>query len=692
MATTEYCPRCWLDAPGERCADCKTARPSGGWARLPWDFHGIYRFERLLGRGGFGAVFRAVRIRAGKDGEVHAVKVRRQLGADNAAAYARIVEAEQAGVARVVQASRAAGGPLRFVDWHVIDRSLEYIAMEWVSDPTLDVLLERRRLMPAEAARMGASLCQALTVLHSLRMVHCDLKPPNLFVRESDWHVVVGDLGAWVPENTVTRVGADDAGVGAHLLSHYYASPEQMRVERLTPRSDIHAVGSIVWEAVTGTVPFPQAGPRARLAALATVPARHPVIPEPLYTLLAAALAPDPGARPAALELGQMLADLAGWLERSTVAAALRERVQRDAERVEALGDVRALLARARTFEAEALRLPDDQFERERAELASAADRVAAALAALTGVDRAHLADAEAQRDVARGRAAAAAAGVAELERRLAAPRPGSATPWAVALACGCIALVAGVAAVAGWTREIGEPTQGGDAPPAPPTHVARAEYTLLEVPAGDVRLDDPNEAPMTVPVAAFELGATEVTCRLWESVMPAIQGCAAAEPVRGVTLVEVEAFLQRLSQQDGATYRLPTEAEWEHAADRAAAADAATHTDACGYGNVPPDLCDDGYPGLAPVGQFRPSLGFHDLSGNVAEWVDAWYVPYGQAAGATKRVVRGGSFQGIPGVASVQLVSPNFRRGREPGSASEAVGFRIVREAAPPASAATGG
>jgi formylglycine-generating enzyme required for sulfatase activity len=152
--------------------------------------------------------------------------------------------------------------------------------------------------------------------------------------------------------------------------------------------------------------------------------------------------------------------------------------------------------------------------------------------------------------------------------------------------------------------------------------------------------------------------------------------------PVTSVSWKEGQEFCQKLSRKEGATYRLPTEAEWEYAC-RAGT----THPPAAG-----PDLADlawyaDNSDGTTrAVGQKRPNAwGLHDLLGNVAEWTLDVYGPYppveeekdpkGPATGTT-RVVRGGSWRGFP-----PALRCAARIGTPESYQLPHVGLRVVRE-----------
>ncbi|MEE4186073.1 MAG: formylglycine-generating enzyme family protein, partial [Gammaproteobacteria bacterium] len=180
----------------------------------------------------------------------------------------------------------------------------------------------------------------------------------------------------------------------------------------------------------------------------------------------------------------------------------------------------------------------------------------------------------------------------------------------------------------------------------------------------------------------------------------------AGDEPVVCVRQTDALAYTQWLAAQTGKDYRLLTEAEWEYTA--LAGSDFAFPwgpdlESACAHGNVydqsalderlpiPAPNCDDGSPGVSPVGQYQPNaFGVYDMVGNVWEWLsDCYVVPYpdeptdGSAvmrAGCERWVSKGGSWR-----SSILRQRPAFR-GRDPADLSTQIfGFRVARSLGEP-------
>ena len=195
------------------------------------------------------------------------------------------------------------------------------------------------------------------------------------------------------------------------------------------------------------------------------------------------------------------------------------------------------------------------------------------------------------------------------------------------------------------------------------------------------------SEHPVTLK--SFYIGKFEVTQKQWRAITGSnpsgFQNCDDC-PVERVSWEEVQSFLNALNQKTGKKYRLPTEAEWEYAAQ------GGNKTMNWPYAGGKDINATGWYVMNAkktthPVGQKQPNeLGIYDMSGNVLEWCSDWFNPkYYQVSPTSDptgpiqgelRVARGGSWMNKPGTLKV-----TFRRGIKPNATYSDVGFRIVRE-----------
>ena len=152
-------------------------------------------------------------------------------------------------------------------DWGEEEDGTYYITMEYVPGGTLkEWIMATSALRPQAAEEVALQVAQALKAAHVRGVVHRDIKPRNILVADSG-HVKVADFGiARAVEATTISDSGDILG------SAKYMSPEQAAGEQVGPASDLYSLGVVLYEMLTGTVPFEVETP-------ADVPIRHAVAP-----------------------------------------------------------------------------------------------------------------------------------------------------------------------------------------------------------------------------------------------------------------------------------------------------------------------------------------------------------------------------------------------------------------------------
>ena len=132
-------------------------------------------------------------------------------------------------------------------------RSRLYMAIEWVDGRLLRSILNEEKQLPVErAVKIALGICDALDYMHKRGIVHRDLKPENVMVDEND-NIKLIDFGIAMKEDARRLTFVN---LSATLGTPDYISPEQVRGQRGDQRSDIYALGVMLYEMLTGRVPF----------------------------------------------------------------------------------------------------------------------------------------------------------------------------------------------------------------------------------------------------------------------------------------------------------------------------------------------------------------------------------------------------------------------------------------------------
>ncbi len=197
--------------------------------------------------------------------------------------------------------------------------------MEYIRGITLEALMRRNgRMTPARASRLLGQLCEALHAAHAEGIIHRDLKPANLMVVDPDTpyeKVKVMDFGlAKLVENSAGHSmlqRASETGVDFAVGTPGYISPEQVRGETVDCRCDVYSVGVMLYELLTGKLPFVRAETMDVLFAHATESPPNfndagasGIVPAEVEHVVMRCLSKDPAGRPAsARDLAQEFHD-----------------------------------------------------------------------------------------------------------------------------------------------------------------------------------------------------------------------------------------------------------------------------------------------------------------------------------------------------------------------------------------------
>ncbi len=252
------CTNCHRDAPDGAlfCGFCGSSiRPivdPGGPADplIGVTVGGKYHVHQLLGRGGMGDVYKATHLTLDRPVVLKLLK--------------KHFQSDQSLVQRFHREARAASrlnhpNSITIIDFGQTEDGTLFMAMEYLAGRTLEqVIAEEHPLAEYRVVHIGAQILAALSEAHALGIIHRDLKPANVMIESrldvSDFTKVL-DFGI-AKLNEPGTPGTGTTQVGMVCGTPGYMSPEQVRGEKLDARSDLYAVGVIIYEMITGLLPF----------------------------------------------------------------------------------------------------------------------------------------------------------------------------------------------------------------------------------------------------------------------------------------------------------------------------------------------------------------------------------------------------------------------------------------------------
>lgn len=216
-----------------------------------------FRIEARVGSGGMGAVYRAEQI--GMERRI-ALKVLRPQYSDNEGVRRRF-HLEALAASRLTHPNT-----IRIYDFGETDEQVLYIAMEFLKGRGLSTVLGTDKVLSVKRLiHLMSKVCESLAEAHRNKVVHRDLKPDNIFlcvVEDDPDYIKVLDFGVAkiITESNQGRAGTlTEAG---HLFgTPRYMAPEQCRSELVDGRTDIYALGVIMFQCLTGVLPFTDESP-----------------------------------------------------------------------------------------------------------------------------------------------------------------------------------------------------------------------------------------------------------------------------------------------------------------------------------------------------------------------------------------------------------------------------------------------
>ncbi len=251
-----------------------------------------YKLDRLIGEGGFGQVWRAVREGAGEPVAIKILHLELVRSIDALTRFQR----ELSAIERLSHPNVVRG-----LGHGTLEDGRPYLVLEYLEGPSLrEVIHERGALPPAEMLTILAALCDALMLAHAAGLVHRDVKASNVILSKRDGGLrpVLLDFGL---VKLIDQVGPGLTSSRSMLGTPAAMAPEQMRGQPVDARTDVYALGLLAYHMLTGQPAF-GGGPGVVQSYLQIHGARprpsskvdiDPAIDKPI----ARALAPDPNAR-----------------------------------------------------------------------------------------------------------------------------------------------------------------------------------------------------------------------------------------------------------------------------------------------------------------------------------------------------------------------------------------------------------
>jgi serine/threonine protein kinase len=264
---------------------------------------GRYRVERVLGQGGMGQVYLAEQVSLKRP---IALKVLRGMYDQDEQFIARFQrEAEQA--ARLNHPHI-----VTIYDFGPLDGGGFFIAMEYVSGPTLGELLKNERVSVPRALQLGIQIAEGLQAAHHAGIIHRDVKPANIVVQEGD-QIKLMDFGIARVQDSQIHL----THTGQPIGTPKYMAPEQWGVGTIGPQTDMYALGIVLYQMLSGQAPFSAPTPvLMRMHLDEPPPPLRPLLPDippPVEQIVLRALEKQPERRQR--DMGELIVALQAILE-----------------------------------------------------------------------------------------------------------------------------------------------------------------------------------------------------------------------------------------------------------------------------------------------------------------------------------------------------------------------------------------
>lgn len=265
------CPQCGKEFPPtvRICPDDGSVleHPTATPSHIGTVLDGKYRLDSLLAEGGMGSVYKATHVMLGKTVAIKLIKPAIDVSPEIVRRFQREARATTAlnhpNIIAVNDLGQTPDGTL-------------YIAMEFIDGPSLKTVIQQTRaIAPARTIALLRQVASALSVAHKHGIIHRDLKPQNIMLTKSHDGAELVKLVDFGIAKTLEEGATQLTQAGHALGTPYYMSPEQIEGREVDARSDLYALGIILYEMLVGEVPFSdQSTPAVLVKQLKERPAR----------------------------------------------------------------------------------------------------------------------------------------------------------------------------------------------------------------------------------------------------------------------------------------------------------------------------------------------------------------------------------------------------------------------------------
>jgi serine/threonine protein kinase len=268
---------------------------------------GKFRLEEKLGSGGFGTVYRATQLNLARP---VAVKVFQSLAGRAERSDLERFRREGVSACRVNHPNA-----LAIIDSGVSAAGIAYLVTELLEGLTVAGELEARggKMSPLRMLEIVQPVCQVLAMAHAVGIVHRDVKPDNVFLHNGPTGEVVKVVDFGIAKLLDEQAVSDSALTSRRIVlgTPIYMAPEQMCGALHDGRADVYSLAVMVYEMLTGALPFDNDTPFAAMLKLTADPepmrTHDPSLPRALDNAVLAALRREPTERPTAARFEEML-------------------------------------------------------------------------------------------------------------------------------------------------------------------------------------------------------------------------------------------------------------------------------------------------------------------------------------------------------------------------------------------------